>query len=59
MAFYNVPGVSIAVIADGKIAWAKGYGVLRLASRRQINPGTIFQAGSIEACRGDRGFADG
>src|SRR5262252_6708951 len=28
MAFYKVPGVSIAVLKDGKIIWAKGYGVL-------------------------------
>lgn len=47
MAFYNVPGVSIAVIADGKIAWAKGYGVLEAGKPQAINPNTIFQAGSI------------
>gem|GEM_PF-337408 len=28
MAFYHVPGVSITVINEGKIEWAKGYGVL-------------------------------
>jgi len=27
MRAYGVPGVSIAVVNDGKIAWAKGYGV--------------------------------
>src|SRR3546814_10849340 len=27
MARYRVPGVSIALIDEGKIAWAKGYGV--------------------------------
>jgi CubicO group peptidase (beta-lactamase class C family) len=27
MAFYKVPGVSIAVIHDHKIEWAKGYGL--------------------------------
>ena len=47
MASYNVPGVSIAVIADGKIAWAKGYGVLEAGKPHAINPNTIFQAGSI------------
>ena len=47
MASYNVPGVSIAVIADGKIAWAKGYGVLEAGKPQAINPNTIFQAGSI------------
>ena len=26
MEFYKVPGVSIAVVENGKIKWAKGYG---------------------------------
>ena len=28
MEYYNVPGVSIAVINDYQVEWAKGYGVL-------------------------------
>jgi CubicO group peptidase (beta-lactamase class C family) len=42
----HVPGVSIAVIRDGKIAWAKGYG---LASKdgQPVTPETLFQAASI------------
>ncbi len=28
MVYYNVPGVSIAVINNDQIEWAKGYGVL-------------------------------
>jgi len=28
MEYYKVPGVSIAIINDFKIEWAKGYGVL-------------------------------
>ena len=28
MAYYKVPGVSIAIINDFQIEWAKGYGVL-------------------------------
>lgn len=47
MAFHNVPGVSIAVIRDGKIAWAKGYGVLETGTATPVNPDTLFQAGSI------------
>jgi CubicO group peptidase (beta-lactamase class C family) len=47
MAFYKVPGVSIAVIEDGKIAWAKGYGVLEAGAPKAIDTETIFQAGSI------------
>ncbi len=29
MAYHNVPGVSIAVIRDYRVEWAKGYGVLQ------------------------------
>lgn len=47
MAFYKVPGVSIAVIKDGRIAWAKGYGVLETGKETPVNADTIFQAGSI------------
>ena len=47
MAFYNVPGVSIAVIKDGRISWAKGYGVLETGKSQPVDPHTIFQAGSI------------
>ncbi|OOG68998.1 hypothetical protein B0E45_16020 [Sinorhizobium sp. A49] len=46
MARLHVPGVSIAVLDDGKIAWAKGYGVTR-AGGPPITPDTIFQAASI------------
>ena len=47
MAYYGVPGVSIAVISDGKLAWAKGYGVLEAGVTRPVTPETRFQAASI------------
>src|SRR5262252_9357498 len=28
MSFYSTPGVSVAVINNGELEWAKGYGVL-------------------------------
>lgn len=42
----HVPGVSIAVIHDGKIAWTKGYGV-RDSQGTPVTPATLFQAASI------------
>jgi CubicO group peptidase (beta-lactamase class C family) len=42
----HVPGVSIAVIHDGRIAWAKGYGVA-YENGPAITPATLFQAASI------------
>lgn len=47
MDYYNVPGVSIAVINQGEIEWAKGYGYLTIDSLKQIDPSTRFQAASI------------
>jgi CubicO group peptidase (beta-lactamase class C family) len=42
----NVPGVSIAVIHNGSIEWARGFGV-RSIGGPAVNPDTMFQAGSI------------
>jgi CubicO group peptidase (beta-lactamase class C family) len=47
MRSFGVPGVSIAVINDGKIEWAKGYGVLEAGGNRPVTPTTLFQAGSV------------
>lgn len=47
MAELGVPGVSIAVITDGEIAWAKGYGLADVASQTPVTPLTRFQAASI------------
>lgn len=46
MAALHVPGVSIAVIHDGKIEWANGYGVVSLGGA-PVTPETLFQAASI------------
>ena len=42
----HVPGVSIAVIHDGKLEWAAGFGVTRLGGPA-VTPDTLFQAASI------------
>ena len=44
---YKIPGVSIAVISDGRIEWARGFGVKEAGQSDPIVPGTLFQAGSI------------
>jgi len=46
MAALHVPGVSIAVIHDGKIEWARGFGVTRVGGPA-VSPDTLFQAASI------------
>lgn len=47
MAFYKVPGVSIAVIDHGRIDWTAGLGFADVASQRRVTPSTRFQAASI------------
>jgi CubicO group peptidase (beta-lactamase class C family) len=47
MRFYNVPGLSVAVIDGGKIVWAKGYGLADVRANRKVTPRTLFLAGSI------------
>ena len=47
MEHYDVPGVSIAVIDNFKIDWAKGYGVLDATRNDLVTTGSLFHAGSI------------
>jgi CubicO group peptidase (beta-lactamase class C family) len=47
MRFYKTPAVSIALINDGRIEWARGYGVLEAAGKEAVTSATLFQAASI------------
>ncbi len=47
MKFYKVPSVSIAVINNGKIEWAKSYGYADIQQKRVADVNTIYQAASI------------
>ena len=47
MKYYETPGVSIAVINNYKIEWARGYGVRGVGSNEVVGPDTLFQAASI------------
>jgi CubicO group peptidase (beta-lactamase class C family) len=42
----NVPGVSVVVIHEGKIEWARGFGVSSVGGS-PVTAETMFQAGSI------------
>jgi CubicO group peptidase (beta-lactamase class C family) len=44
---YHTPGVSIAVINEGKIEWARGFGKRDLASNQPVDVNTLFEAGSV------------
>jgi CubicO group peptidase (beta-lactamase class C family) len=47
MAHYKVPGLSVAVINEGKIEWARGYGVIERDTGKPVTAETLFLAGSI------------
>lgn len=47
MTRWKVPGVSIAVIDDGRIVWAQGYGVIDAGGTAPVTTETRFQAASI------------
>jgi CubicO group peptidase (beta-lactamase class C family) len=46
MAFYEVPGVTIALIDSGRIAWSKAYGVLEAGTTRAVTEDSVFEAAS-------------
>jgi len=47
MAHYDVPGVSMALIENGKIAWTKTWGTADNSTQQPLTVDTLFQAASI------------
>jgi CubicO group peptidase (beta-lactamase class C family) len=47
MAHYHVPGISVAVIKDGRLDWAEGFGVHEAGQPRPIGRDTMFAGASI------------
>lgn len=47
MAYYHVPGVAIAVLKDGEVVHAAGYGVREAGTRDAVDADTLFSVGSI------------
>jgi CubicO group peptidase (beta-lactamase class C family) len=43
----RIPGLSLAVIKDGQIILAKGYGLANVEHQVPVKPETIFQSGSV------------
>ena len=44
---FGVPGMSVAVIRDFEVHWAKGYGVADVVTGAPVDTETLFQAASI------------
>ena len=47
MAELHVPGVSVAMIEDGKVKWTRAYGVATVGEPRPVTSDTLFQAASM------------
>lgn len=47
MRHHGVAGVSITLVADGRVAWSGAYGVRDRATGAPVTPATLFQAGSL------------
>ncbi len=47
MARTKTPGVQVAVVVDGKLAYAKGYGVADIETGRPVTTNTLFRVGSV------------
>lgn len=47
MAHHKVPGVSIAVIEQGRILWARGFGKQQAGEAVAVTEKTLFQAASV------------
>ncbi|MBL4537630.1 MAG: serine hydrolase [Oceanicaulis sp.] len=47
MAAYDVPGVAVAIIEDGEVVFASGFGVRQYGSTDPVDADTVFSAGSV------------
>ncbi len=46
MKAFDVPGIAVAIVKDGKVVFAKGYGVRKLGTTPAVDADTLFQIGS-------------
>jgi CubicO group peptidase (beta-lactamase class C family) len=47
MAHYHVPGVAIAILKDGEVVHAMGYGIREAGTHDAVDADTLFSVGSI------------
>ncbi len=45
--YYHTPGLSIAVFNNGKIEWARGFGIRNEITQDSVDINTLFEAGSV------------
>ena len=44
---HHVPGAAVAIVSDQDLAWAEGFGLADIASKRAMTPDTLFGVASI------------
>jgi CubicO group peptidase (beta-lactamase class C family) len=47
MAEEEVPGVQVALVADGRTVWSRGFGFADLEAQRHVDTDTVFRAASV------------
>lgn len=43
---WDIPGMAVAIVKDGKVVVSKGYGVQNLDTKTPVNENTLFQIAS-------------
>jgi CubicO group peptidase (beta-lactamase class C family) len=43
---WRIPGLSVAIVKDGKVLFIKGFGVTRIGSKEPVDANTLFMIGS-------------
>jgi CubicO group peptidase (beta-lactamase class C family) len=46
MADWQVPGLAISIIKDGRLIYARGFGFRDVAGQKEVTPRTLFAIGS-------------
>ncbi len=44
---HRVPGLSVTVVHEGRIAWSQGFGLAHIETAHPVTTDTVFQAGSL------------
>lgn len=39
---FNVPGIAVAIIKDGKVVVSKGYGIANIKTQKKVDGNTLF-----------------
>jgi CubicO group peptidase (beta-lactamase class C family) len=47
LAYYKIPGISVAVIKDSKVVYQRGFGVKNTTTREPVKEDTVFEAASM------------